>query len=219
MEIEPLSMPSEYDPVFASPRPSGGDDGPDAADLAAVHRAFGHAARPFLSSPAVWVAWASVLPAAALATPPVLGRFGPSGGLFLWSAAILAGGLAELTAMRRRGAFGNRSPLAAWALRVQGNLSLVGLAVSAVLLWTGAATLLPGIWLLLLGHSFFTLGGLAFRPMRTAGVVFQVSGAVALWPGAPALTLFAAGSAAGCLWMAQAIYRMERVRRETSGSR
>lgn len=212
-------MPSEYDPVFASPRPSEGDDGPDAADLTAVRRAFGHASRPFLSSPGVWLAWAAVLPAAALATPAVLDRFGPSGGLLLWSAAILAGGLAELTAMRRRGALGSRSPLAAWALRVQGNLSLVGLALSAVLLWTGAAALLPGLWLLLLGHSLFTLGGLAFRPMRTAGVLFQVGGAVALWPGAPALTVFAVGSAAGCLWMAQAIYRTGRVRTETSGSR
>ncbi|MGD2114192.1 MAG: hypothetical protein PVG07_04005 [Acidobacteriota bacterium] len=201
-------MPSEYDPVFAPPDARG--DPSTTADLDAVRRSFSAAARPFLSSSLVWVSWAVLLPGAALATPGALAGFGLSGGLFLWSGAILLGGLVELTAMRRRGAFGSRSPLAAWALRVQGNLSLVGLGLSAILLWTGGAALLPGLWLLLLGHSFFALGGLAFRPMRTAGVLFQLGGAAALWPGLPPLETFAAAAAAGCLWMAFGVRRAGR---------
>ena len=206
-------MASEYDPLFPrhddaeeDPFPGEGD-GDGAAGMAAVRRSFETAARPFVSSPGVWLAWAVLLPAAALATPTAFRRFGPSGPLFLWSVAILLGGLVELTGLRRRGALGSRTPLAAWALRVQGNLSLVGLALSVALIWMGAADLLPGLWLLLLGHSFFTLGGLAFRPMRTAGVLFQVGGAIALWPGTPALIAFAVASAAGCLWMAWGILR------------
>lgn len=199
-------MVSEYDPLFG---PS--DDEPDehshSAGLATVRRSFEEAARPYLSSPLVWLGWALFLPAAALLSAPVLGRFGISGGLFLWSAAILAGGLVELGAISRKGGLNRRSPLAAWALRVQGNLSLVGLALSAALVWAGAAPLLPGLWLLLLGHSFFTLGKLAFKPMRTAGILFQLGGALALWPGLPSLPLFAAATAAGCLWMAWGVYR------------
>jgi|GEM_PF-667598 len=202
-------MVSEYDPLFGPPDDEPDDhpgDGAPVADLATVRRSFEEAARPYLSSPAVWLGWALVLPAAALLTAPILGSFGLSGGLFLWSAAILAGGLVELGAISRKGGLGKRSPLAAWALRVQGNLSLVGLVLSAALLWGGGARLLPGLWLLLLGHSFFTLGKLAFRPMRTAGVLFQVGGALALWPGLPSLTVFAAATAAGCLWMAWGVY-------------
>jgi len=178
--------------------------------MAAVRRSFEAAARPFVSSPLVWLAWTALLPVAALATPTAFRRFGPSGSLLLWSSAILLGGLVELAGLKRRGALGSRTPLAAWALRVQGNLSLVGLALSVALVWAGASVMLPGLWLLLLGHSFFTLGGLAFRPMRTAGVLFQIGGAVALWPGASALAAFAAGSAAGCLWMAWGVFRETR---------
>lgn len=206
--ISPI-MASEYDPLFG--RGDGeDDDGPEgaqAAELAAVRRSFQVAARPFVSSPVVWIAWAVLLPAAALLTPPVFRGFGPAGALFLWSATILLGGLVELAGLRRRGVLGSRTPLAAWALRVQGNLSLVGLALSLAFVWAGASELLPGLWLLLLGHSFFTLGGLAFGPMRTAGVLFQVGGAMALLPGVPVLEAFAAASAAGCLWMAWGIYR------------
>jgi len=202
--ITPI-VASEYDPLFTPP--DGADDAAGAQDLGAVRRSFEIAARPFLSSALVWLSWACVLPAAALTTPAVLPRFGPSGALLLWSGAILLGGVVELTAVRRRGGFGGRSPLAAWALRVQGNLSLVGLGLSAALVWAGAASLLPGLWLLLLGHSFFTLGGLAFPPMRTAGVLFQLGGAASLWPGAPPFPAFAVGAAAGCLWMAWGVFR------------
>ena len=206
-------MASEYDPLFS--RPDDPDDDaltghrtdPGTPGLAAVRRSFAAAARPFVSSPSVWLAWAVLLPAAALATPPVFRRFGPPGPLMLWSVTILVGGLFELSGLKRRGALGSRTPLAAWALRIQGNLSLVGLVLSLALFWAGAADLLPGLWLLLLGHSFFTLGGLAFRPMRTTGLLFQAGGLFALWPGAPVLLAFAAGSAAGCLWMAWGIHR------------
>lgn len=203
-------MASEYDPVFAGSE--GRDDGESDPGLDAVRRRFEAAARPFLSSSTVWIAWALVLPGAALATERAHERFGPSGTLLLWSTAILAGGLVELGAIRRRRAPGSRSPLAAWALRIQGNLSLVGVGLSAALLWAGRPALLPGLWLLLLGHSFFTLGGLAFRPMRTAGILFQVGGFAALWPALPGLAVFAAASAAGCLWMARGVARGQSTR-------
>lgn len=201
-------MTSEYDPLFGAG--GAGEDPADAEALETVRRHFAQASRPFLSSPAVWLAWALVLPSAALATPPVAGRFGPAGILFLWSVAILVGGAVEMIAIRRRRGRGRRSPLATWALRVQGNLSFVGLALTAALLWAGRTRDLPGLWLLLLGHSFYTLGGLSFRPMRTAGVLFQLGGLVALAPGVPPLPAFAAGAAAGCLWLAWGIYRSRR---------
>ncbi len=198
-------MASEYDPLFGSG--SEGDDPADAQSLETVRRQFARASQPFLSSPVVWLAWAVVLPAAALLTSPLGARFGPAGILFLWSSAILAGGAIEMLAIRRRRGSGRRSPLATWALRVQGNLSFVGLVLSAALLWAGLSWELPGLWLLLLGHSFYTLGGLSFRPMRTAGAIFQVGGLVALWPGAPSLPAFAAAAATGCLWLAWGIWR------------
>ena len=45
--------------------------------------------------------------------------------------------------------------------------SVVALLLSVVALWQGIAWVLPGIWLLLLGHSLSTLGGLASSAMRT----------------------------------------------------
>jgi hypothetical protein len=191
---------SEYDPLFGAS--SDDEDAPGGRDLAVVRRAFGAASRPYLSSPWVWLAWAALLPAAALATAPVADRYGAPGVLLLWSFTILAGGLVELAGMRRRGAFRKPSGLARWALRGQGNLSLVGVVLSGLLLWIGYPSALAGLWLLLLGHSFFLLGGLSSRPMRTAGLIFQVGGAAALWPGLPALPVFAAATAAGCLWLA-----------------
>lgn len=202
---------SEYDPAFGSGDPdddtvSGPADGP------LVRRAFETAARGFLSSPWPWVAWAVVLPAAALLTPHVLDRFGFPGVLFTWSGAILLGGLVEGAAMLRRGALrrSGRGTLARWALSGQGNLSLVGLALSAALLWAGESDLLAPLWLFLLGHSFFSLGGLAFRPMRTAGVIYQLGGVVQLLPAPdawPELGAFAVATFLGNLWLAWAIHR------------
>jgi hypothetical protein len=227
-------MPSEYEPLFA------GEHREDAGDLAAVQELFREASRPYLRSFWSWLAWALVLPAAALATPAALARFGPAGTLLTWSAAILAGGLVEITAIRsgarretaardepRAGAEGSpaagvadstaaggeppgRSPLATWAFRIQGNLSLVGLALSLLLLWQGAAWALPGLWLLLLGHSFYVLGGIAFPPFRTYGLLYQLGGVAALWPGGAPLPLFAVTTAAANLWMSWAVWRERR---------
>ncbi|MBZ0149689.1 MAG: hypothetical protein K8F62_19400, partial [Pseudorhodoplanes sp.] len=112
---------------------------------------------------------------------------------------------------RRRAAGG---PLGAWAMRAQGNLSLVALALSGALVWAEAPELLPGLWLLLLGHSFFALGGLSLPALRWAGLVYQAGGVAALWPGAPALPIFAAATFVGNLWVALGIAR----RRQATGS-
>jgi hypothetical protein len=206
-------MSSEYEPLFGERRATGGD-------LAVVQELFRAASAPYLRSFWSWLAWALVLPGAALATPWVLARFGPAGVLLTWSAAILLGGAIEMAAIRGaaiRGAASSaerensapagRSPLAAWALRTQGNLSLVALALSALLLWYDLAWALPGLWLLLLGHSFYVLGGIAFRPFRAYGLLYQLGGVAALWPGSAPLPLFALTAAAGNLWMAYAVRR------------
>ena len=102
------------------------------------------------------------------------------------------------------------TPLASWAFGIQGNLSLVSIALSFFLLWIDQAWALPGLWLLLLGHSFVTLGGLAFRPLRQAGLLYQIGGVAALWPrGAPLLVL-AVTTCAANLWMALAVSRRPR---------
>ncbi|HTQ78796.1 MAG TPA: hypothetical protein VMM92_02285, partial [Thermoanaerobaculia bacterium] len=143
-------------------------------------------------------------------TPEAVRRAGPAGALFTWSLTILAGGAVEIGAILRSGKQWSRTRLAAWVLRLQGNLSFIALALSALLLWVDAAWALPGLWLLLLGHSFYMLGGLAFPPFRTTGVLFQLGGAAALWPGwpgIPPLFTFALTTALGNLWMAVSIFR------------
>ncbi|HVR08652.1 MAG TPA: hypothetical protein VMW75_11455 [Thermoanaerobaculia bacterium] len=206
-------MSSEYEPLFAERRAA-------AADLETVQALFRAAGSPYLRSFWSWLAWALVLPAAALATPAVLARFGPAGTLLTWSAAILAGGAVELAAIRgamRRAAAAEpeamaagRSPLATWALRTQGNLSLVALALSALLLWQDLAWALPGLWLLLLGHSFYLLGGIAFPAFRTYGLLYQLGGVAALWPGGAPLPAFALATAAANLWMSYTVWRESR---------
>jgi hypothetical protein len=223
-------MSSEYEPLFA-------DKSARSGDLAAVQELFREASGPYLRSFWSWLAWAFVLPGAALATPWALARFGPAGVLLAWSIAILLGGAIEMAAIRSaaagRGArddaqagrsqaladgppdgagkaAAGRSPLAAWALRTQGNLSLVALALSALLLWEDLAWAVPGLWLLLLGHSFYVLGGIAFRPFRAYGLLYQIGGVAALWPGRAPLPLFALTAAAGNLWMAWAVWRESR---------
>jgi hypothetical protein len=225
-------MPSEYEPLFAERHAAGGD-------LAAVQELFRAASGPYLRAFWSWLAWALVLPAAALATPFALARFGPSGTLLTWSAAILLGGAIELTAIRRAArrdaaaapageaehaagagmdgplpaqlpAAPGRSPLATWALRTQGNLSLVALALSLLLLWQDQAWALPGLWLLLLGHSFYLLGGIAFPPFRAYGLLYQLGGIAALWPGGAPLPLFALTTATANLWMTYAVWRESR---------
>ena len=200
--------PSEYEPLF-----SRDDSGPD--DLTPVRERFAAASRPFLSSPYTWLAWAVVLPAVSLATPTLL-RLGPSATLFAWSLAILAGGAVELVNIRRSPRRGQQGTLASWVLNVQGNLSLVALALSILLVWMDLARALPALWLLLLGHSFYMLGGLSFPPMKACGLIFQAGGALALW--LDPFVVFAAASAAGNLWMGVGVWRATR-QSDTSPSR
>jgi hypothetical protein len=199
-------MPSEYDPLFERASPAAEGDPDD--DLDVVRARFAAASRPYLSSPWPWLAWAAALPAAALATPAVYARGGPAAVLFTWSAAILlAGGVEVAGHLRSRREGRGGTALAGWALSVQGNLSLVALVLSALLLWQGLAWALPGLWLLLLGHSLWLLGGLGLPPFRACGLLYQGAGVVALWPGAPVLEVLAAATAAGNLWIAWALWR------------
>jgi len=195
---------SEYDPLFEASPARGGAGGDD---LATVRAAFARASRPYLSSPWSWIGWAIVLPAAALATPAAVAARGPAGVVGLWCLAILAAGSLEgallLKARRRHGG----SPLGSWAMTIQGNLSLVGAALSLALVFAGASRLLPAVWLLLLGHSLFVLGGLAFPAMRWGGVVYQIGGVAALVPGVAPLAAFALATACGTLWIAVGVAR------------
>lgn len=202
-------MRSEYDPLFERPvSEAEGDD-----DLEAVRDRFRAAARPYLSSPWPWLAWAVALPAAALATPAVFASGGPAAVLFTWSAAILVAGAVEVAGHLRARRLGRGgTALAGWALSVQGNLSLVAIGLSVLLLWQDLAWALPALWLLLLGHSLWLLGGLGFPPFRVCGLLYQVAGAAALWPGVPPLVVLAAATGAGNLWIAWAIWRERRGR-------
>ena len=191
---------SEYDPLFGG---RASDAEPGANDLATVRELFAAASRPYLSSSLPWLFWAALLPCAALLTERALAAAGAPGVLGLWSGAILLGGGVEMLSLyRQRRRLGRGSPLSSWAMTLQGNLSLVAVALSIALVVADSAHLLPGLWLLILGHSLFTLGGLAFRPQRTAGIVYQLGGAAALVPGVPALAVFAAATALGNLWIA-----------------
>jgi len=196
---------SAYDPVFGEE-----ERGPELDEARIARAAFERASRAYLASPLPWVAWAVVLPAAALATPRAFALGREAGVVLAWSVAILIGGACEGASLllARRSARGG--PLGAWAMRVQGNLSLVAVALSALLVWLDAPGALPGLWLLLLGHSFFALGGLSLPALRTTGIVYQVGGLAALLPGAPALALFAGVTAAGNLWVAFGIARRAR---------
>lgn len=193
-----------YDPVFPeTPRGEGDEEG-----FAAL-RSFERASRAYLASPVPWIGWALILPAAALLTVPAGRALGAGGVVGLWSAAILLGGGVEAVALVR--ARRRRSPgvLGGWAMAVQGNLSLVALALSLALWAAGAVHLLPALWLLVLGHSFFALGGLSLRELRRAGVLYQLGGLAALFPRVPALEVLAVVTLLGNLWVAVGIWRRE----------
>jgi len=182
-------------------------------DLEPVREAFRSAGRPFLRSPWSWFCWAALLPAAALATPSVAASHGPAGVLFLWSSTILVGGAAELFGLRRSGIhLGGATPLASWVLRLQGNLSLIAVAFSLLLLWVDQAWAIPGVWMLVVGHSYFMLGGFAFGPFRIAGLLLQAGGLAALWPQGRPLEVFAAGAALANLWIGVGLWREGRTR-------
>lgn len=194
----------EYDPLV--PPPSAGED-----DLERARDLFAAASRPFLVSPWPWLGWAVLLPAAALLTRPVLAGLGAGGVLALWSLTILLGGAVELTGIRRGRRRHGRTPLGGWALSIQGNLSFVALVLSAALLWADQSQLLPGLWLLILGHSFVLMGSLAFPAFRIYGLLYQVGGLLALWPVAiDPFVVFAVITAAGNLWMAWSVWRAAR---------
>ncbi len=197
-------MASEYDPLFARAQDNVGDG---AGDLEPVRERFLAAAKPFLRASWTWGAWALILPAAAYLTPAAFALRGPSGVLFLWSIAILAGGAVEFVAIRKARQTAPSSALARWALRAQGNLSLVAVLLSGLLFWLDAAWALPGLWLLLLGHSFYILGGISFAPFRRYGLIYQIGGFAALWPGGSPLLVLALTLFAGNLWMAWAVWR------------
>jgi hypothetical protein len=200
--------PSEYDELFGDPA----EEERSAAEAAAVRRAFRDAASPYISAPLPWFAWGVILPAAALATPLASSFAREAGVTILWSVAILIGGAIEGVAILRQQRRRGRSSLGAWAMRAQGNLSLVAVALSGLLLWIDGARFLPGLWLLLLGHNFFALGGLAFPPMRIAGFLYQAGGVAALVPGFQPLWAMAAATALGNVWIGWGIVR-ERGRR------
>jgi hypothetical protein len=79
-----------------------------------------------------------------------------------------------------------------------------------LLVWQDLAWALPGLWLLLLGHSFYTLGGIAFPPFRLYGLLYQAGGIAALWPRGAPLAVFALTAAAGNLWMSYAVWSERR---------
>ncbi len=110
------------------------------------------------------------------------------------------------------------TPLASWAFGVQGNLSLVAIALSFFLLWIDQTWALPGLWLLLLGHSLVTIGGLAFLPMRQAGLLYQIGGVAALWPRGEPLIVLAVTTCAANLWMAVSIRKARESRRRSAGA-
>lgn len=197
-------MPSEYDPLTKTLDDPLAEDG-----LEVVRDHFEEASRPFLSQPWSWLAWALILPSAALATPEVMRLAGGLGILALWSVAVLIGGAIEgVQILRgRRRSRAESSSLAAWVLRAQGNLSLVAVFVSLALLLQNLPWLLPGLWLLMLGHSLFSLGGLASPALRTAGLIYQAGGVLAIWPHGEALTIFAVATFVGNLWVAGSIWR------------
>jgi hypothetical protein len=126
---------------------------------------------------------------------------------------ILLGGAVELVGLRRGGVrLGASTPLASWVLRLQGNLSLIALSLSLFLLWIDQAWALPGVWLLVIGHSFYMLGGFAFGPFRIGGLILQTGGLAALWPEGSPLGAFAVATALSNLWIGLGIWRLNRRR-------
>lgn len=197
-------MASEYDPLRKTLDDPLAEDG-----LELVRDHFEEASRPYLSQPWSWFAWALILPSAALATPAVLRVTGGLGVLVLWSVAVLIGGVIEAMQIvrGRRESRAESSSLAAWVLRAQGNLSLVAVFISLALLLQDLPGLLPGVWLLLLGHSLFSFGGLAAGALRTTGLVYQAGGILAIWPHGWGLTIFAVATFVGNLWVGWSIWR------------
>ena len=193
---------SEYDPIVPL-----GELSHEPSDLEQVRQLFERSADRFLRSPWSWLLWAAVVAVASLATRVVLAEAGGWSVVILWSTAILVGGAVEALLYARGGSDLKPSRLARWVLRSQANLSLVGLALSIFLVWRGHPGALPGVWLLILGHSFFSHGGLGFRPFRAAGAIYQIGGLAALTPWVDPLVALAVAVITGNLWLAVAVWR------------
>jgi hypothetical protein len=193
---------SEYSPI-----PPRAPLSSDPTDLERVEELFEKAAAAYLRTPWSWWSWSILLPVAALLTRWAHAEAGPAGTLLLWSVVILLGGFVEAALIlggRRRYL---QTQIGSWVLRSQGNLSLVAVALSAVFAWRGLPELVPAVWMLLIGHSFFVVGRLAFGPLRSAGVLFQIGGLVALVPAIDSLAVCAACTFAGCGWIGLGVRR------------
>lgn len=195
-------MSTEYDPLRAREPLSSG-----ASDLDRVEAIFARAATGYLRSPWPWLCWALVLPLAALETTAAAAAGGPLAVLLLWSVAILLAGAVEgVTLWRSRGSVVS-SDVTRWVFRGQANLSVIAIALTAGLAWQEAYELIPAVWLLLIGHSLFAVGGLAASALRRGGLLYQLGGAVSLVAQLDSLVIFATTTAvancviAGSLWL------------------
>jgi hypothetical protein len=193
---------SEYSPIPPRAPLSG-----EPTDLERVEALFEKAAAGYLRTPWSWWSWSILLPAAALLTRRVASEAGTVGILLLWSVVILLGGLVEATLILGGRHRYPRTQIGGWVLRSQGNLSLVAVALSGVLAWRGLPGLVPAVWLLLIGHSFYMVGRLTFVPLRSAGVVFQLGGVVALVPEIDGLVVCAVCTFVGCAWVGLGVRR------------
>jgi len=78
------------------------------------------------------------------------------------------------------------------------------------LLAAGEGRLLPTVWLLLLGHSLYGLGGLASRPLKRCGLIYQLGGLASLVAIASTDLVFALTTFVGNLSVAISIWRTTR---------
>lgn len=195
-------MATEYDPVRPRPPLSGQE-----TDLDRVRGLFETASSRYLYSPIPWFSWAVILPGAALLTPAVQEASGPLAVLLLWSVAILVGGAVEGLVLRGARSQDRQSDLARWVLRGQGNLSLVAVILTVGLALRGVYEFLPGVWLLLIGHSFFAVGGLASTALRRSGLLYQLGGLISLVPAWDSLAAFAVTTAFANLTLGLSLLR------------
>lgn len=198
-------MPSEYDPLPPRPPLSRG-----ASDLDTVQALFSRAAAGYLHSPWPWLCWALVLPTAALMTAEIAAAGGPLAVLLLWSAAILVAGAVEAATMWRSREAVVPSDITRWVFRGQGNLSLIAIVLTAAMAWQGMYEFLPAVWLLLIGHSFFAIGGLAATALKRGGLLYQLGGVMSLLPWFGSLTVFALTTALANGAIAVSLWRRRR---------
>lgn len=196
---------SEYDPV--RPRQPLSSEG---SDLEIVQDLFGQASSGYLKSPWPWLAWAVVLPTTALITPAVAAAAGPPEVLLLWSLAIVIGGVVEGLALRRSKGSRSGSDLTRWVFRAQGNLSLIAVTLTAVLVFQELYRFVPAVWLLLIGHSFFAIGGLASQTLRRGGLIYQAGGLLSMYPRFDSLMVFALTTALANAMIAVSLWRSRR---------